>query len=43
MVENSDKKQWSGKYEDFVVKEKQVDKNADKNLKWYESWKSDNL
>jgi len=43
MVENSDKKQWSGKYEDFAVKEKQVDKNAEKNLKWYENWKKENF
>ncbi len=43
MIENVDKNKWSGKYKDFLVKEKQVDKNAEKNLKWYEKWKKENF
>ena len=43
MVENSDKKKWSGKYEDFTVKEEQVDERAEKNLKWYKNWKRDSF
>ena len=43
MIENIDKNKWSGKYKDFLVKEKQVDKNAEKNLKWYENWKKENF
>ena len=43
MIENVDKNKWSGKYKDFLVKEKQVDKNAEKNLKWYENWKKENF
>ena len=30
-------------YEDFVVKEKQVDERMEENLKWYGNWKKDNL
>ena len=45
MIEKANKndKEWSGRYEDFTVKEEQVDERAKKNLKWYESWKKDNL
>jgi competence CoiA-like predicted nuclease len=43
MTENVDKDKWSGKYKDFLVKEKQVDKRMEENLKWYGNWKRDNL
>lgn len=51
MTENHDNNQLTdrsiehmkSKYKDFTVKENQVDEQMEKNLKWYESWKSDNL
>ena len=42
--DKSDKEeQWSGKYEDFVVKKEKVDERMEENLKWYGNWKRDNL
>ena len=40
---NKDDKKWSGKYEDFIVKEEQVDERAKKNLNWYKDWKKGNF
>ena len=31
------------KYKDFAVREKQVDREAEENLEWYEKWKKDNF
>jgi len=41
MIENVDKNKWSGRYEDFVVKEKQVDERMKENLDWYKDWKKE--
>ncbi len=44
MIEGvTNNKRWSGKYEDFAVREKQVDREAEENLEWYEKWKKDNF
>ena len=43
MVENSDKKKWSGKYEDFIVKKEKVDERMEENLDWYKNWKRKNF
>ena len=40
---NKDDKKWSGKYEDFAEKEPHVDKQAIKNVDWYENWKKENF
>ena len=36
---NASDRKWSGRYEDFVAKEKQVDERMKENLDWYKDWK----
>lgn len=43
MIEKSNKsdRKWSGRYEDFIIKEKQADEKTEENLDWYENWKKE--
>ena len=43
MVESSVSNDWSGKYENFVTREKQSDEKLEKNIEWYENWKKENF